>query len=148
MSWWIITLICLAGYVVLSYLPVPLFVYDQLDQHKQFNCNDDTRICYINRQIIAEGDSVDKQRVIRKCSARYVQKYSLLLPIMILGVSPRLFAFSIVNRLENKDKKIRELEKQKKVSEEQQRNLLAEFDIVMTKLEEDSKAKQSLKSAD
>lgn len=148
MSWWVITLIYLAGYVVLSYLLVPLFVYDQLDQHKQFNCDDKNRICYLNRKVIESGDSTDRQRVLRKCSARYVQKFSLLLPIMLLGIFPRIFAFSIVNRLESKDKKIRELEKQKKDSEEKQRNLLAEFDILMTKIEDEAKTKQALQSAD
>lgn len=105
--------------------------------------------------MISDATKQEKTLLQRRCSALYISKYSAVLPFMALAILPRIFAFSIVNRLENKDKKIRELEQQKKcaetekeASEEQQRNLLAEFDIVMTKLEEDSKAKQSLKSAD
>ena len=146
MSWWLIVLICLAGYMVFSYLLVPLFVYDQLDQHKQFNCRDENRICHANRKALAEGSPEDTQRIIRKCSARFVSSRSAVLPFMMLAIIPRVFAFSIVNRLENKDKKIRELEEQKKraeeekkASEEKQRNLLAEFDIVMTKVEEEAR---------
>lgn len=149
MSWWLIVLICLTGYSLLSLLLVPVFVYDQIDQHEQFHCNYEGRICYNNRKTLTEGSLEDKQRVARKCSAKYVSSHSAVLPFMMLAIIPRLFAFSIVNRLENKDKKIRELEQQKKraeeekkATEEQQRNLLAEFDIVMTKIEDEAKAKE------
>lgn len=146
MSWWLIVLICFAGYFLLSLLLVPVFVYDQLDQHKQFSCDDKSRICYNNKHTLEKGNHADEQRITRKCSAKYVSSHSAVLPFMMLAIIPRVFAFSIVNRLENKDEKIRELEQQKKraeedkrVSEEKQRNLLAEFDIVMTKIEDEAK---------
>lgn len=153
MSWWLIVLLCLAGYSLLCLVSVPVMVYDQLDQHRQFSCRASDRICDANRTTIMHGTKQEKTAIQRRCSAKYVSSHSAVLPFMMLSIIPRLFAFSIVNRLENKDKKIRELEKQKKraeeekkASEEKQRNLLAEFDIVMTKIEDE--AKQALQSAD
>lgn len=143
MSWWLIVLVCFVGYGLLCFVLVPVMVYDQMGQHKHFTCKDQYRICWINRTTISEGTKQEKTLLQRRCSALYVSKHSAVLPFMALAILPRIFAFSIVNRLENKDKKIRELEKakkraeeEKKASEEQTRNLLAEFDIVMTKVEE------------
>lgn len=146
MSWWMIVLACFAGYSLLSLALVPLMVYDQMDQHKQFTCRDKDRICSLNSSTLENGTKQEKTLTQRRCSAKYVSGHSAVLPFMVLAILPRVFAFSIVNRLENKDKKIRELERQKKraeedkrVSEEKQRNLLAEFDIVMTKVEEEAR---------
>lgn len=146
MSWWLIVLICFAGYALLCFVLVPVMVYDQMNHHSHFTCKVKDRICWINRTIISEGTEQEKTLTQRRCSALYVSKHSAVLPFMALSILPRIFAFSIVNRLENKDMKIRELEQQKKcaeaekkASEEKQRNLLAEFDIVMTKVEEEAR---------
>lgn len=146
MSWWLIVLLCIAGYSLLCLVSVPVMVYDQLDQHKQFTCRVSDRICSANKSTIMHGTKQEKTAIQRRCSAKYVSSHSAVLPFMMLAIIPRLFAFSIVNRLENKDKKIRELEKQKKraeeekeASEEQTRKLLADFDIVMTKFDEEAR---------
>lgn len=144
MSWWLIVLICFAGYFLLCLLLVPLFVYERLDYHRQFICESDRGVCKTNQHKSVSDIQLKSRQ--RKCSARWVQKRSAVLPLMLPWVLPKVFAFSIVNRLEDKDKKIRELERQKKraeaekkASEEKQRNLLAEFDIVMTKVEEEAR---------
>lgn len=139
MSWWLIVLLCLAGYSLLCFALVPVMVYDQMNHHSHFTCKVKDRICWINRTTVSEGTEQEKTLTQRRCSALYVSKHSAVLPFMALSILPRIFAFSIVNRLENKDEKIRELEKEKEASEEETRRLLAEFDIVMTKVEENSK---------
>lgn len=150
MSILIIILLCLVGYSLLSLALVPLFVYNEIDKHRQYDCTDIGRICQHNKHELGsakrQGDTKAITSLERKCSASHVTGHSFILPIMLLGVLPRLLAFRVINKLEDKDEKIRKMEKQaeadRKVIEESNKVDRKRFDEAMEYLSAEANKKK------